>query len=280
MVKHVLALIFCGLFLTSAHASSDDCINFEWGRIESGEFKSDRASILVPVYVKALDGIAKFQLDTGASRSFVYDGALTSAQDLTEIETEIGFAHEAWERRVTSLRVKKGMEAKTSQGTIGVDLMRPGIVIDFPRQLLCRLTADRASTFVQWEVFERSGNSPVIKVNDGFRQLRLILDTGSSAFSVITTSGRSKLLAKGKVVNKYKVPSFGSTITVAERKLPGSFTALGQKLDVQYGYTFEHILAGLALNRAKIDGLIGLSPFSNGRLAFDFTNDRVAFSNQ
>lgn len=273
-----IAAFVLGVSATVANAAETQCVGFTWGKIAFDQFQNERASILVPVSVSALNGVVSLQLDTGSSQSMLYDGAFSLPHPVGEIETSIGIAGEGWASSTRKMTVKKDMAATTSKGTLGVDLMGASIVLDMKNQLLCPLTEQRAQRFKNWTSFERSGKSPVITVNDGTKDLRLILDTGSGAFSIISTTDRSKPIKEGVITRKIEAPSFGSTITVSERVPAGSYTAFGKTLETPFVYAFEHPFAGLMLDRGKIDGLIGLAPFSNGTLAFDFTNNRVAFA--
>ncbi len=281
MLKRLFLIGPCILMSAAAQATAlpAGCVEFTWSRIEAGEFVNERGAIHIPVRVSALNGTVPFQLDTGSRASMIYDGALPPAASPppATLETEIGVDAVGWMPSRRTLKIKTGMSAKSSRGTLGVDMLGNGFSLDLPRRRLCALSAERATSVTNWQPIERSNGSPVIIVNDGTRDLRLLLDTGSSAFSVISTNGRTEALGKAKVIRSLKVPSFGTTITVQEKTPTKSFTAFGQRLDVPLAYAFEHPFAGFALSQAKIDGLIGLSPFMKGELIMDFANNRIAF---
>ncbi|WP_291201825.1 hypothetical protein [Hyphomonas sp.] len=273
----------CVLVLATALApealahNTKDCAPFEWGRIAYGTFENDQAFITVPVAVSALKTSMPFQLDTGSGATYLYDPALDENEKGRTLATEIAIDAPGWTASARDIKLKHGAAESKSRGTLGVDLLGSGVVLDLKAGTLCPLTPARAAGFADWQVMERSGTSPVIRVNDGHRDLRLLLDTGSSAFSVLSTRGRSKALKRGESVRKFDVPSFNSSLSVTELKPEGQFTAFGKALDTPFVYAFNHPLAGFALNRGKIDGLIGLTPFAGGALAFDFEGNRIAY---
>jgi hypothetical protein len=273
----ITALLVSVLVAARSFASEPDCLTFAWSRVAAGEFINERGAIHIPMRVSALGGVVPFQLDTGSGSTLIYEGALSEQPKTDAIDTEIAINGADWpsERRV--VKIKRGMAGKTSKGTLGVDLLGSGFVLDMPNQRFCKLTSDQTAKIKSWVPIKRSNGSPVIMVNDGKRDLRLLLDTGSSAFSIISTPGRSQALRDGKPVRKLIVPSFNNTISVSERVPAGRFQAFGQTLDVPLGYAFTHPLAGMMLDRGKIDGLVGLTPFAKGTLVFDFANERMAF---
>jgi hypothetical protein len=278
------ALAFCfvmpGFIFAAPPARADDakdCAPLTWGAITYGDFSNERATVMVPVTVSERGGVAPFQLDTGSSATYVYDTSISAKDTGRTLSTDIGIAASGWTPVRRNVRLKGEDAIDSSWGTLGVDLLGPGIEVDLKGGRLCPLTPDRAARFSNWEAMERSGSSPVIRVHDGKRDLRLLLDTGSSAFSVLSTRGRTDALGRGEKVRKFRVPSFNSYVTVVEMKPRGGFTAFGRPLATPFAYAFDNPLAGLMLDRGQIDGLIGLTPFAGGSLALDFAGGRIAF---
>jgi hypothetical protein len=273
-----IARVLAGMAIPCAAAASEpDCLTFAWSKIEAGTFVNERGAIHIPMRVAALGGVVPFQLDTGSGSTLIYDGALPQPTQAESIETQIGIEGGNWTSTKRAVKIRRGMPGKTSKGTLGIDVLTGGFVLDMPNRQFCKLTPNCVARNTSWTPITRSNGSPVVIVNDGERDLKLLLDTGSSAFSIISTRGRSKALADGKEVRVLDVPSFNTSVSVSERVPAGSFRAFGETLDVPLGYAFTHPFAGMMLDRGKIDGLIGLTPFAKGTLVFDFANERMAF---
>jgi hypothetical protein len=235
----------------------------------------------VPVDVEGLGTSMRLQLDTGSSRTELYSDALPGR--LPDGET---FARAAkvsgWGDRAVTLSLHRrdglGSPGEGAVGTAGTDLFPNGFVLDFPARKFCQLTSEMTASFLEWHSFERVNGSPVIVGSEVGQPIRLLIDTGSSGFTLLSTGSLSRIVDGAERGRTLGVPSFGRTLRVTEGRPVVPLSVLGQVLDMTTVYAFEDPQIEGMLRSAGLNGLIGLRPFTKGRLAFDFRNSRVSFA--
>lgn len=246
------------------------CVPFEWQPISFGEYTAERAAIIVPVAVSGSNVPLRMQLDTGSGNTHLYGAPGAPAS-----ERVADVALRGWPAVTLTLRTEadsEPLDAGAPAGTAGVDLFPHGFVLRLATREVCPLVESDWN----WQAMERVNGSPVIPVQDAGRSLRMILDTGSAAFTVLSTPNLSGGVAKATPVRTLSVPSFGRMLSVEERAPRSEFSALGRQLELRYVYAFNDADVEAQLRSARIHGLIGLSAFT-GDIAFDFARDRIGY---
>jgi hypothetical protein len=247
------------------------CVPFEWRPVSLGSFTASKASIVIPVRIDDRDKSVWLQLDTGASKTHLYGPANSE-----RVARKVKVAVKGWHPTDLELETRPhdaALSADGPIGTAGVDMFPDGFVLDLRRAQLCPLTV---STW-NWSPMTRVNGSPVITVNDGNDDLRLLLDTGSAAFTILSTPALSKGVAASPSLRTLSVPSFGRQLSVDERAPASAFKAFGSTLRLKRVYAFNDPDIEAMLKGAGINGLVGLASF-NGKIAFDFANSRIAYA--
>ena len=257
------------VMLLAAAGISAPCVDFAWRPISFGPYTAERAAIIIPITVEGVGEALPFQLDTGSARSEIY---ADENAPLTARQVRVSGA--SWPAREIALAEPGPRPADPGEpvGTAGVDLFPDGFVLRLAARQLCPLSPQDWA----WHPMRRVNGSPVIVVEDDGQTVNLLLDTGSAAFSILSTPALSRGIAQAEPVRTLTVPSFGRELTVRELRPVTPFRVFGQPLAPERVYAFADADIEKMLRSAGIEGLIGLSAF-DGELAFDFAGERIAY---
>ena len=158
-----------------------------------------------------------------------------------------------------------------------MDALGEGFILDLAHRRLCGLALASLGSFRQWQPFARVNGSPVLEGLEGTTKIRLLLDTGSSGFTLLSTPRLSSIVRDAKVLRSIQVPSFGRMLTVGELRTAKALVMLGQPVKLTAVYSLDDHDVEEMLRGAGLNGLIGLRPFVGGAIAFNVPNKRTAF---
>ncbi|MEY2882566.1 MAG: hypothetical protein RL490_290, partial [Pseudomonadota bacterium] len=174
------------------------------------------------------------------------------------------------------VRPASGSPGQTS-GTLGTDMLGAGFVLDLEHRRICKLDVLKADSGIHWQVLTLANGSPVITAQEASEPMKLLLDTGSSGFTLLSTDNLSSTVRTAAPVRPLQVPSFGRMLTVSERKPTQAVAVMGRNLVMETVYGLDDPDIEVMLKSAGLSGLLGLRPFSGGALVFDFAGKRIGF---
>lgn len=247
---------------------------FFWEPVQTGDLKLEKGAILLPVSIAGWHAPVLMQLDTGASRTCLYGNAFEQPpdeKDLQGVTVTVGACLSACVD--VAVDTTLGSRGDRSKGTVGVDVLAQGFVLDLANQTIGPLGDDDPRW--HWQAAAKVNGSPVVQVQDGKASLRLLFDTGSSAFTLLSTPSLSPGLAQSVPLRTLQVPSFGRELTITEMAPVQPLCAFGRQLDLHCVYAFQDPGIEQLLRQAGIDGLIGLAAFHQHTLAFDLPRGRI-----
>ena len=260
-------------------ARAADCTPFAWGSVTAGELIIEQGAVIVPTDIEGVGKAIPLQLDTGSATTELYGEAVPAAVTAAGTQSR-SVAIAGWnspaKKLPVAVRPASGPPGQTA-GTLGTDMLGAGFVLDLEHQRICKLDVLKADSAIRWQALTLANGSPVIAAQEASGPMKLLLDTGSSGFTLLSTDNLSSTVRTAAPVRPLKVPSFGRMLTVSERKPAQAITVMGQDLvlDTVYGLDDPDI-EGM-LTSAGLSGLLGLQPFSGGALVFDFPGKRIGF---
>lgn len=261
----------------STGTQGDPCAPFDFRPASFGDLRVEQAAIRIHVDIAGVGRAMPLQLDTGSSETMLYEGAITAGQRTAVAQARTATVRGFPERHLT-IGVMAGLGAAGDEfvGTAGTDLFPDGFVLDFVRGCLRPLAASDDSDMA-WQPMGRVNGSPVLTLLEDGAERRVLLDTGSSAFTFLSTPRLSAALQRGEVLRTIRVPSFGRMLAIAVIRTDARFAAFGHELPLREAYAFADADIEAMLEAAGIDGLLGMRSFTNGALAFDFAGGRIGF---
>lgn len=263
---------------------------FEWKALRFGAAVSPHGAMMVPVRLPGMPAEVHLQLDLGSRRSMLYTAFWerwaadfagpreTLVQDdvgryLPDQSLMLGAARivvpRLWLRNRQTSRPAAGGDALFPEavGTLGTDLLGArALVIDYPGRTL-RLLAQLPAVWdarLHWVPMQVRDGRYFVQMKVQGRSRRLIFDTGSSAFALLTSTREWRRLARpGALVERLSVPSWDDTLDVL-RTASDAGLAIGT-LELPIGQVscipqLRWTLM-LALWWLNVDGLIGNQAF-------------------
>lgn len=272
-------LIGLALLLSAASANAEACVPFEWGPITAGELTIEKGAVIVRVNVEGVGKSIPLQLDTGSATTELHSDAVTAAVAAAGTQARtISIA--GWSDSAIALPIKVRATTEssgTTAGTLGTNAFPNGFVLDLKHQRICDATMLKARAFKTWQALTLVNGSPVIEAKEVRKPIKLLLDTGSSGFTLLSTSNLSATVRTAKPVRNLKVPSFGRMLNVSERTPRGTLMVMGKALRLTTVYGLEDPDIEGMLKSAGLTGLLGLRPFADRALAFDLPGKRIGF---
>jgi hypothetical protein len=253
----ICTLIFssCGMLRKKMSSSSFTQINIEsdsiyytpiiWNfdTIKNGE--TNKTAMFIPVYVKDFDQYAKMQLDLGATSSmFYYKTLIALSENYPDINSRLKVTEKGnhfYENSVIAfnegvllkkdkLYVMKNMGHDTLPenmpviGTLGYDILDEYIlIIDYINDrsaLVSELPVELEKKVKFIENADLKNFPIILPFKLGQKKVRLLFDTGSSSFQVLTSTRRLKKLAvKREIMPIDSVYSWGKVDVVYKAKV-------------------------------------------------------------
>lgn len=265
-------------------------VSFRWKTLRFGASADPHGAMLVPVRLPGMTAEVYLQLDLGSRRSMLYSafwerwvadyagprevrvqdgmGRYLPEQLLTLGDARI-VVPRLWLRNRQVSRPTADPDARLPEavGTLGTDLLGTrALVIDYPGQTL-RLLAQLPKDWhdrLRWVPMVVRNGRYLVQMKVQGRSRRLIFDTGSSAFALLTSPREWRRLARpGALVEQLPVPSWDDTLEVL-RTASDAGLAIG-RLELPIGQVscipqLRWTLV-LALWWLNVDGLIGNQAF-------------------
>jgi hypothetical protein len=271
--------IALALLLCASGARAGDCTPFAWGSVTAGELVIEQGAVIVPTDIEGVGKAIPLQLDTGSATTELYGEAVSPAVAAAGTQTR-SVAIGGWTGPSKSLAVAvrpaSGAPGQTA-GTLGTDTLGDGFVLDLEHQRICRRDVLKADSSISWQPLTLANGSPVIAAEEAGGPMKLLLDTGSSGFTLLSTGNLSSTVRTAAPLRQLKVPSFGRTLTVSERRPTAGITVMGQDLVLGTVYGLDDPDIEAMLKSAGLSGLLGMRPFAGGALVFDFPGKRIGF---
>jgi hypothetical protein len=292
----IFILLFCNI------SFSQNWIPFQWEGDSIGKTYFDKAWISIPISLNELPYKFKMQFDLGAVHSTLYENNI---QDLLikhpDLKQHIDTNFYVWIQNVKqpimqNLQIKLGdlatqkhelavfknhgtvapLDTSNSSsiliGTIAPDFFQNKIlIIDYPNARLC-ISDSIPNVYknASFSNFEQKYGRIFIHFNINGKDKRLMFDTGSSLFSLITTRRRANQIAERKIIDKMIVNSWGKNINIYSKKLDKEvkFGTTNISSDKVY-YCNKYKLLFFML---KIWGITGNANFLENTVIVDYKN--------
>ncbi|HEV8513421.1 MAG TPA: hypothetical protein VGQ59_09090, partial [Cyclobacteriaceae bacterium] len=154
----------------------------------------------------------------------------------------------------------------------GPDIFQNSVlIIDYPNErfAFCKtLPADFAPNLIDITLDQQG--RVILPMQFGGRSLKILFDTGSSVFPILTDADRISWFSTSSNVDTFEANSWGTTYTFTGKPIVGSFVLAGQ--------TFSNVNAySSAKNLGKnYDGITGNVLFWNRTIAIDFKNKKFS----
>jgi hypothetical protein len=267
------------LFLATTPANAEECAPFTWGSVDVGGIDISQGAIIVGVTIEGIGRDIPLQLDTGSATTELY-GEAVPAEIMAAGKQPRSVRVEGWSGDGQSLpiaiRPAEGAAGQTV-GTLGTDAFPEGFILDLEHQRICKMNVLNNDAIAGWQTLTLVKGSPVIEATEDGATIRLLLDTGSSGFSLLSTQALSSTVRSATPVQQLSVPSFGRMLNVTALKPSRSMAVMGKGLTLDRVYSFDDPDIEGMLKSAGISGLLGMQPFSDGALVFDFLGQRIGF---
>jgi hypothetical protein len=281
--------------------SGTDPIPFEWRAANVGDRIEPYHALLVPVQLNDMEKIFYMQFDLGAQSTLFYRAKIES---IRERQPEVTFTHSGDTRLLTPTRLRLGstdvftsgsrvIDLKSAQavnwsadsieviGTLGADLIAGHVVvIDYPGKTIRLLDSLPESLAKRVTLVPMSFQSRRIflsgTINGEVR--RIIYDTGSSAFELLTDDDTWRKLAReGSPVETYDVKSWDNTLTTHSAATDATVEIGGVTLPLRRVTRVDGVgfFTKLAMRAMGVGGLTGNKLFIERTIIIDTQSQKI-----
>lgn len=275
-------------------------IAFTWSAARIGDRIEPHHAILIPVRVNAIEKTFYMQFDLGAQSTLFYRAKIDS---IRERFPDVNYSSQGDSLVLAPLRLNAGgmsvssdgsrvIELKSAQpvnwspdaidviGTFGADLIADRImIIDYPGKAIRLADALPAEIASKVSMVPMSFQSRRIfldgKINGDAR--KIIYDTGSSAFEMLTDESTWKKLARaGASVETYDVKSWNDTLTTHSVATDATIEIGGVVLPLKRVTRVEGVgvLTQLAMRTMGVGGMTGNKLFIDQTIVLDTKNQQ------
>jgi hypothetical protein len=275
-------------------------ITFTWSSARIGDRIEPHHAILIPVRLNAIEKTFYMQFDLGAQSTLFYRAKIDS---IRERYPEVSYSSQGESLILAPLRLSAGetnvssdgsrvIELKSAQpvnwspdaidviGTFGADLIADRImIVDYPGKAIRLVDALPAEIASKVALVPMSFQSRRIfldgKINGDAR--KIIYDTGSSAFEMLTDESTWKKLARaGAPVETYDVKSWNDTLTTHSVATDATIEIGGVVLPLKRVTRVEGVgvLTQLAMRTMGVGGMTGNKLFIDHTIVLDTKNQR------
>ena len=306
MKNKYLHLVFFLSILVSQPLLAQNWIPFQWHGDSIGTKYFDKLAIVVPVKIDNLPYNFGLQLDLGAVETLFYEKniseILSTHPDLKQkIDTtstfwinnsknpmmkninlnlgniDLGLRNIGLYKNFgNSIVIDSTNEKPILIGTLAPDIFKNKIlIIDYPNNRLC--IQDSIPTTLQktsFSNFEQQNGRIFIHFQIDGQDERLMFDTGSSMFSLITTPRRARKIANRKIVDQLEVNSWGKKLTIYEKTIDKEITFGSNKIVSSKVYYCKNFNFKLLYFMLKIWGITGNANFLNNVVIIDYKNQK------
>ena len=306
MKNKYLHLVFFLSILVSQPLLAQNWIPFQWHGDSIGTKYFDKLAIVVPVKIDNLPYNFGLQLDLGAVETLFYEKniseILSTHPDLKQkIDTtstfwinnsknpmmkninlnlgniDLGLRNIGLYKNFgNSIVIDSTNEKPILIGTLAPDIFKNKIlIIDYPNNRLC--IQDSIPTTLQktsFSNFEQQNGRIFIHFQIDGQDERLMFDTGSSMFSLITTPRRARKIANRKIVDQLEVNSWGKKLTIYEKTIDKEIIFGSNKIVSSKVYYCNNFNFKLLYFMLKIWGITGNANFLNNVVIIDYKNQK------
>ena len=306
MKNKYLHFVFFLSILVAQPLLAQNWIPFQWHGDSIGTKYFDKLAIVVPVKIDNLPYNFGLQLDLGAVETLFYEKniseILSTHPDLKQkIDTtstfwinnsknpmmkninlnlgnmDLGLRNIGLYKNFgNSIVIDSTNEKPILIGTLAPDIFKNKIlIIDYPNNRLC--IQDSIPTTLQkasFSNFEQQNGRIFIHFQIDGQDERLMFDTGSSMFSLITTPRRARKIANRKIVDQLEVNSWGKKLTIYEKTIDKEITFGSNKIVSSKVYYCKKFNFKLLYFTLKIWGITGNANFLNNVVIIDYKNQK------
>ncbi len=277
-------------------------IPFRWIEDDIGGRRFEKAGMFVMGELSEVGLSGLFQFDLGAPSSVLYENDVADVLDAlrNRINPDRHIVLNGVEYPVVHTRLMVGDQVQIENiglledfgggkeditedgvrvlGTVGADIVdKKCLIIDFPQARLA-IMDEAPAAFIERAAFVPLQRSPaghvLLPVTINGEAKRVLFDTGSSIFELLTDKEQWATITEGKVVDTLDVSVWGSKQTVyggvvkaaiSLGEVPlGIHTAYRNDLDQYVEFDRQHNLMGV----------MGNAPFWNDVIILDFSQNR------
>jgi hypothetical protein len=296
MVMRVI--VFIGLLSVTACGRREEWAPFEWQTNRMSGRQFERSIILVPVVMNALPYRFVMQLDTGASRTVVYENTLEPFLERhPEMKDRLDPAFGRYinvdlvmgglELKKINIGIMKNYGSRLTEsriaenrplriGTIGADLFAGRIlIIDYPgNRMLVAKTLPGEYAGASFQAMRLNDGRPVIPFTINGRTRDVLFDTGASVFPLVTTEKRAAEISENGVMDFLDVTGWEIRYSYLGRKMNVPISCGHLELKPAVVYYDEHNGQNWLYNGADVWGLTGNYYFWDRVVVVDFKNKR------
>ena len=300
MKKYKLYILLILLF-NFFNGLSQEWIPFEWVGDSIGNRYFDKLAISIPVKIDSISYNFKMQLDLGATQTHFYENNLKELFNSHPfLKHKIDTSYIFWinksknpyikncrltlgnyklQNRYIGLYKNFGTNIPVDSltkcpliGTIGTDIFENKIlIIDYPNNrigIFENLPEEyNNSSFSKFE--EKYGRILIHFLING-KDERLMFDTGSSIFGILTTKKKAKKITSKPIVDELAVNSWGNNLKVYGKKIIKPILLKDKPIDTDIAYYTTSFKYKVLYRILKIWGVTGNSLFLKNTIIFNY----------
>lgn len=306
-MKIILLTLFTTLLATYSFAQKIDWIPFKWkGDTISGKYH-EKAYMVIPVTIDNLPHKFEMQFDLGAVTTTIYGNPIKPyLEKYISLKSKIDSTSSVWIENqknylFKNVGIKLGqIEFKNTNiahfknfgdsistksindksikhiGTIAPDLFQDKIlIIDYPKKrigLVDKLSSKYEGASFQDFKIEKGRIKIPFSINDKVEFL--LFDTGSSLFTLLTTSNRAKSISNDKIIDSIKTSTWGEYYFVYGQKVTSKIKFGSKELEASTVYFDKSNRFANFYNQEGIWGITGNAYFFNNVIIIDYRNRR------
>ncbi|MBB6369632.1 hypothetical protein [Chryseobacterium shigense] len=263
-------------------------IKIQWDSADGNSL----AAALLPIRLKGIDRTFYMQLDSGSPTTFFYKKPLESIHkkfhdkiEFNNQEKQIPLQFSTGSMNVASdnfelLDYGSALNLNNDKedhiiGTIGTDLLEKRItVLDFKNEICSFL---ENSDEKDWEALEFKKRKILFPAAVGNQKLKLLYDSGSSGYELITNKEEwKKYRIPGENIKKEKGNSWGNMLTVISAPAQQTIKIGSSTLELSEITYIEGTskMQNLLMKTSGMQGMIGNKLFLNHQLILDCKNEK------
>jgi hypothetical protein len=280
--------------LSNVSTTNISWTEFKWVNSTIGSKLYERFAIFVPCKIDGLQNTVAFQFDTGADLTGVYEntfGSFYAANPGLKSKIKpLNSSYKYYENlslifdSFTALN-KSGYVYKDygslqnislndtiKVGTIGSDLFQNTVlIIDYPKKqfAICNTVPVDYTTNLVDITLDNYGRV-ILPLKLGNKSLRILFDTGSSLFPIITDANKISLFSTSPDIDVIQTTHWGQILNVTGKMIDDPFILAGQSYSkvIAYASTVNLVAGG------DYDGITGNALFWDKTVVIDFKNKK------
>lgn len=276
-------------------ADSISWTKFKWVNGNLGSTFYKRIAINIPCKIDGLENVVTFQFDTGADLTGVYENTFSSlyanSPQLKSKIKQLNSADKYYENLILNFKsfsvanksayVYKNFgnivsispnDTINNIGTIASDVFQNSVLlIDYKNErfaICSAIPADYSANLIDISLDEYDRVILPMKLAD--KSLKILFDTGSSLFPIITDANKINLFSTSQNVDVIQISSWGQLHNVTGKVINDTFMLAGQSFSNVKAYASTRNM-GTGKN---YDGITGNALFWDRAIAIDFKNKK------